>query len=624
MKRFTKIIILIICFSFSYTCASGSKTVRLSNKKSLEEQLAFADTKYIVRNVFDLKGGTIILPKNSRLHFRKGSIINGILLCNQAKLTGNVSVNQIAGSIATETFLSSWSNLPPNETKMTMLLNLEVNQLNLNENFSINHFPGTFVSNIHKLDACGSTIDVNCDLIQGGKPNYLLRLDSLCSIKNITFRGNGHRCAGVIDTRLGEIGDIRNITITDFSNLGISSGIVLMKINVSNNSKISVRDINIGDIKSQANGIIGDADGNITGIYVLVKKNDASEIDISNCYFEDLHNYDQHHNIILEDVSGIYVHQDYPYSKRTNVNISDIIGLNPGKRLIKTDGGNICVTHVEAKSDTDDLMYVVGLNNGDKRRCVNAKIEDVVFSGYTTGGVVATAVDSTTITNVTSNITRNPNINKPIVPIHIGAYDCSISQLNLIGSQCLLSCTEGFPIEMSNVTYDDTQCSFTTYKGKLTLCSNNAQFTIDGLYIKSNKGIQLFTDNYPEQSSQHISDGVINKLQIDTSYPYSEIGLINSNSPRVTNVSIYNSSFLFRSNVKTPIRFIKTYKTTLSGITIETPNESDVCEIYIKDNSELNMKNLTVNNSPKKDRIKIYGINKHCIIDDIERYQVIK
>ena len=292
--------------------------------------------------------------------------------------------------------------------------------------------------------------------------------------------------------------------------------------------------------------MIGDSSGSLYGVLISAKAESKSIIEVSNCHFSELHNY-LDGNIIMEDVSGIYLQEYYPVSSKSSIYIHDIDGYNYGKRLIKTDCSNIRIHNVRGESYSDDTMSLISLNSGDGKSYSGAWISDITFKGKTQY-VVASSIDNNKFYNITSIIT---DFTAPYTTALYIPADCTAERLVLRGAQQIAFIkNSGKIVELSDIDYDDTSYSHKLYCNSAFITAD-ANIKIKKAKINSKYIQKFFYDNYPtDKSYQNSVIGIIDGLDFISSMKSKDYFLSFRNTIHGSDVSFINSSFRFNDSVR--------------------------------------------------------------------------
>lgn len=427
--------------------------VILRKNKSIKEQITEANTIYEVRYSFDLNNSTLIMPDNCTLKFEGGSINNGTIELNYTE------INTIAKPVFNNIYLQGRhskinSSFLAGKTfsKLNYLRTLSCDILEIDEDLTVTSPNYARSFNAKKL-LFTKKIILGLDITNLLKDNY--EIEGLC------FDGNGHACTSVISCNNSDSVLLKNISIY---NINCNEGQFCQGITINNTAKkISISGIKINNISTVGNGIIGDSIGNISGIYVCPNCDNAI-VEISDCIFKNLINYDNNGNEILEDISCIYISR---LNKDSNFSyISNIKGYNFGKRLIKTDAGNMIINDVYAESYNENkCLAVIGLNNGDGRsEYANVIINNIIFKGHTSY-IVASSVHDVIINNISADFSEK-SILSPSCVIYVNSRNVTAD--NIYCKNGIL----GFTKAGCNLTLNKCVCEYDIpstriYKGHL-------------------------------------------------------------------------------------------------------------------------------------------------------------
>lgn len=117
-----------ICVYAGGLCTKG--TVIIKPTKNILKQFKREKTTYIIKDEFDLRGGTLIIPSNCCLLFEGGLLKNGTIVFNDTRLIAEVTpiflnLNEANGQLNNTEIIVEWFNCTINNTE-------EVNQVALN------------------------------------------------------------------------------------------------------------------------------------------------------------------------------------------------------------------------------------------------------------------------------------------------------------------------------------------------------------------------------------------------------------------------------------------------------------------------------------------------------------
>lgn len=451
-----------------------------------------------------------------------------------------------------KTFYSSSLDMPCRYDKLAKLLSMDVDELVLDEDFVIDTFRGRLYTSIPRI--VGKGIEVNVKTAITAKiDNKVLPeifIHSQAPIEyfgGIDFKFNNNACRCVIAiSKTSPVTLIENISIEDIDvrnyPLEQQTYITGVSVSLSDNSDVDIRQISATDLYSSANNVIGDSCGNISALYVAGERGVRANVDIHDCEFANMHNYNANNKIVLEDTNGIYVCLQSPVSDFTKVHIHNITGVDYGKRLIKTDCSNLLVENIVASSKYHDTLSAVSLNNGDGNTYENAEINNVRFTGVTEY-VVGSSIPDTKISNIYSEITARPQSYAAAV---LPGESCLVENLTLRGAQ-LIACVTNTDkkVVIKNVDYDDTMYNHGLYGSSLFL-TKDAHMTLSNAKVRSDKMSYLFFDNYPGQTHYKYNvEAVINNLDLNVLKDSRDWFLLMSGNNHVWDIAISNSSIVF-------------------------------------------------------------------------------
>ena len=431
---------------------------------------------------------------------------------------------------------------------------MDVEELIIDEDFNITTFKGKLDTNIPRIVGRDVTFNIHTNITTKLDNQVIpeVFIDAFAPVEylgGVSFDFNGNACRSAIIVRnTSEKSVISNICIKgiDIRNYSLlpQTNIIGLNIKLSHNSNVCINDVSVENMYSTANKVIGDSCGNISGIYITGNAEIISSLEVYDCHFADLHNYDENRNIILEDTNGIYVSLGSPVHTNTKVHIHDIAGVDYGKRLIKTDCSNLLIENINASSKYYDTLSAISLNNGDGKVYYNAVINNVHFTG-TTQYVVGSSVPDTRISNIFSDITIAP---KSYTATILPGESCVVENLVLHGAQFIAGVVNtGKKIVIGHVEYDDTMYDHGLYGSSLFL-TKDAHIYLSDIHVKSDKASSLFFDNYPNQTSYTTNVyAEINDLTLDLYKASNDWFLKMNGQHHVWDVSMKNSKIVFNA-----------------------------------------------------------------------------
>ncbi len=482
------------------------------------------------------------------LRFKSLLLVFCIIIPNSLDALANSSF------VESRSFCSSDLEMPCDYDKLKTLLSMDVDELIIDEDFNITTFKGKLDTNIPRIVGRDVTFDIHTNITTKLDNQVIpeVFIDAFAPIEylgGVSFDFNGNACRSAIIVRnTSEKSVISNICIKgiDIRNYSLlpQTYIIGLNIKLSHNSNVCINDVSVENMYSTANKVIGDSCGNISGIYITGNAEIISSLEVYDCHFADLHNYDENRNIILEDTNGIYVSLGSPVHTNTKVHIHDIEGVDYGKRLIKTDCSNLLIENINASSNYYDTLSAISLNNGDGKVYYNAVINNVHFTG-TTQYVVGSSVPDTRISNIFSDITIAP---KSYTATILPGESCVVENLVLHGAQLIAGVVNtGKKIVIGHVEYDDTMYDHGLYGSSLFL-TKDAHIYLSDIHVKSDKASSLFFDNYPNQTSYTTNVyAEINDLTLDLYKASNDWFLKMNGQHHVWDVSMKNSKIVFNA-----------------------------------------------------------------------------
>lgn len=551
--------------------ACRAKTIKLS-ESNIFHSLNRRNSKFILTEPIDLHGRRILIPVGSSLDFKGGAFINGIVEGQQTKLLGDVKVERLSGSFISPV-RSSYSSLKTDFEKFNMLFSLSIDELVLDEDYSLSHVTNQIVSIIPTVRGENISINVCSDCSLSGKLNSLLYFNTpVKEVSGIALDFHNHACRSAIFVpSVSEKVLLDNLTIQniDIRKIPVSENTYIQALTLiaDKTSTIQISNISGKSMKSLSNGVVGDSSGNISAIYLFVNKQVPAKVTISNCHFEDLHNYNTSGDIVLEDTNGIYVHESVPYSSKSTVTIQNVTGVDYGKRLIKTDAANVTIDNIEASSRFYDTLSAISLNNDETGSYKVALVQNVSFKGVA-DYVIGSALPDTKIKNLKTTIDIKPRVYcAAILPM----ASCAVEKMDLKGAQQIV-----FDIHTKNlvtikdVIYDDTMFGHGLYANSPIVVAD-ANLSISDVTLTSDKICQLMADYAPSNAKfASAATASIRNLTAILRRSSKDWFLFMGGSTHKWDVSLQDSEITFAGNIRAPFCIQQVDKT--AGISLNVKN----------------------------------------------------
>ena len=438
------------------TATDGMGYVVLDKDKTFAEQVTQENTIYEIRHDFDLGGRStpFTIKEGCVLKFEGGSLKNGTIKGTNTVLSGvSISVDKMSGSFDCD-IRSSYSSRTCDHSKLAMLLALGVNKVIIDEDYTIGS--GTEIqTTIPYIVGESATFDIRTDLTRS-----LIYATSASEIKGLSFNHNRHGAQSSLyvvnkgDLKVSDI-SVRNI----YTPKSYTNGVLAVYITLANEGIVNIDNLSFYDLFSEGvSSNVSTSVGQCVGLLVSQTKLQKNSVNIDNIYVQNIITYNANDTskIIPLDGSGIYVSMNSIHSDNynSNVRITNVTGINYGKRLIKSDCKNIIIDGVDARQEiANQGLAVVGLNNldrtllGDRNGADNIKgasVRNVKFRG-STSHVVACAISDVYIENVdakmytgdTTSVAEGAD-NTFMNLIYTGPYAHNIVARNIHAENCCL------------------------------------------------------------------------------------------------------------------------------------------------------------------------------------------
>lgn len=605
-------------------CASARKS------KSFERENA----TYVISNKIDLHGRILEIPKNCILDFRGGSFVNGQIICNETTLKGKPQVEIISGTVKNTDFHSSWVT---SQNKLPILCGVKANKIILDEDVILRkHHANDFKSSI--LDGAGHVIRIDYDLFE---LKALIRgFDNVKSIKNIHFDFGNHEFHSIalwfphrtetLDISNVSFSNLNNATVDKFGFEGI--GISAMEVpgfSIRKDFAISISKVSAFNMKALTDNSGKDGEATMTLVYVNCdvpsRVKSTLSVNVGDCDFKEIVVYNKEGMVVANDAACIYVHQNAS-STNSRVHISNISGYNFGRRLVKTDGGNLSIENIKGESYNGGSLCMVGCNNGDVPHSANnAFINGLTFKGRISY-VVACMVNNSEIKNIDADFTDyiSPKVLSGVVFVGDDAT-CRVENVNIKGKSFLFSSTSQTQVAINRVKLisDDAIEGIHYLLNTIDIKSlelSDFNFEIKGslptitTYQNANPNISRINSNII------LRNGIINVLNdnggtvindYSTNHPYSlsienviinvkhgTAPIVNISSPTLKMFDVKNIDVTFKK-FKDSAKVLnlvcnRTSEYSLSGISCENNLESSPVSISGEKGSKICLENISV------------------------------
>lgn len=191
------------------------------------------------------------------------------------------------------------------------------------------------------------------------------------SLENLTIDFNASYCRYAFKWA-ASVGHVRvsNVRVRNLKDTDSTTGSITFWL-ISTGNTFEFAGVKAYLMLKRGNGTIGDAAGSYNLIYVGGGTG-ATQGSVRDVFVSDIHNINASDQVIYEDTAGIYVQTDSS-DTANRVEISDVSGVNFGKRLLKIHASNVNVDGVTGYSTEGDSLGVIGFITGqtfgDKYGC---------------------------------------------------------------------------------------------------------------------------------------------------------------------------------------------------------------------------------------------------------------
>lgn len=610
--------------------------VSIRNATSFERE----NSTYVISSTIDLRGSVLAIPKNCTLDFRGGRFVNGKIICNETTLKGQPKVEDISGTVTNPDFHSSWVT---SQDKLSVLCGVKANRIILDEDLTLRtHNENDFKSSI--LDGAGHVIKIDYDLFE---VKALIRcFDNVISIKNLHFDFGNHEFHSIalwfpsrtvsLDVSNVSFSNLNNATVAKYGFQGIAISAKEAKgYSFKKDITIDVSKVSAFNMKALTDNSGSEGESTMTIVYlncnIPSKVKSFLTVNVAECDFKEIVVYNKEGNVVANDSACVYVHQDVT-STNSRVHISNISGYNFGRRLVKTDGGNLFIENIKGESYNGGSLCMVGCNNSDVLHSAKkANISGLTFRGRISN-VIVCMVDDSVIKKIDAEFTDyiSPRVLSGVLFVGDDAT-CLVEGINVRGKSYLYSSTSQTRVVLRDVklttnnSISGIHYLFNT-KDIKSLELSNFIFDIDGTppllttYQNANPSISHVN------SRIILRDGTINHMSenggtvikdYSTRHPYSlSIENVNINVKRGTAPVISISSPTLRSidvnNVE--VKFEKA-NDSAKVMNLECNNIAEYYLSKISCGTKFSSSPISISGSPKsKVSMKKISVNGHVSI----------
>ena len=227
-----------------------------------------------------------------------------------------------------------------------------------------------------------------------------------------------------------------NITNCSFMNFKeYNSDIQQVIVKIKSGSNVVLDNIKFENIVNTGNGVIADHSGASRLILTHGEQNEKRyNIIINNIYVNNIKTINSDGTVIKEDTDSIVTqHSDL----LANINISNVVANNFGKRIIKLQGGNVNVNNIQGSNTTglssDSFIYVNNSNINISNVRYYSNCDD---KGITISDCNNCNINNVIIENMNSNVANNSDLGATILCIN--SSNINISNLTSTGfSRCV-------------------------------------------------------------------------------------------------------------------------------------------------------------------------------------------
>ena len=389
--------------------------------------------------------------------------------------------------------------------------------------------------------------------------------------------------------------NIINCSFKNFKEINPSVQLVIIKI--KSGSNVTLDNIKFENIVNVGNVTVADHEGASRLILTYGEQNEKRyNININNIYVNNIKTINSKGTEIKEDTDTIVTqHNDL----LANINISNVVANNFGKRILKLQGGNVNVNNIQGSNTTglssDSFIYVNNSNINLSNIRYYSECDD---KGITISDCNKCNINNVIIENTNSNISSNTDLNASILCTN--SYDINISNFYSSGfSRCITL------YDCSNINLRDSKIigkhQLASFLCRTISTHNAPNCKIKDVFISNCKFVVSDNYIYPYieikgvDSTSELKNITIENCLIDMQNKGYQYGHILCNS--VENFILKNNCIKYNTDIDSNIlctqgtTVCEIYKTNFENYN----NYSDSKELHFGNNSKVYIEKSNIN-----------------------------
>jgi hypothetical protein len=249
----------------------------------------------------------------------------------------------------------------------------------------------------------------------------LLQVTAAASIKNVTLDFNDGYAINAINFPTANVGylELVNVAVRDIYDLDTTSVTIPINFNADQN-EIRFESVTLKNIKKRSDLNVNTVEGGIEGIYIFTATAGAVGGGgyLNNINVENLSTVNAS-NVVVEDTcNAIYLAYGSSNDRRTRITISNVRGLNFGRRLFKLQCDDLFIRNVYAESVTYAALSAISIQDFDTFQANNIKVKDAIIRGSVRFGVAVYAAN-VLLDGIDCNVTLN-GVTSPYGTVAVG------------------------------------------------------------------------------------------------------------------------------------------------------------------------------------------------------------